>query len=152
MHLGKAKPAYGEPGFVDPMLFDTSLTPAGARGAKAAAQRAARLSPKPEVRGVRRSPCGSQPERRGRAPAPCHCQALGGASTSHSGEHSAGGRPWLSRLHGPSAMPPSFLTLPFPPSGPQLLVVSPLTRALKTAQLAFGEAPPCPVVVEPLFR
>jgi hypothetical protein len=32
------------------MLFDTSLTPAGIRGAKTAAQRVARLSPKPEVK------------------------------------------------------------------------------------------------------
>lgn len=34
----------------------------------------------------------------------------------------------------------------------QLLVVSPLTRALQTASLAFGEQPGCPVLVEPLWR
>ncbi|KAI8474897.1 MAG: histidine phosphatase superfamily [Monoraphidium minutum] len=81
VHLGKAKPAYGEPGFQDPGFYDTSLTPAGVKGAKAAAARVARLAPKPE-----------------------------------------------------------------------LLVVSPLSRAVMTALLAFGERPPCPVVVEPLFR
>jgi broad specificity phosphatase PhoE len=34
----------------------------------------------------------------------------------------------------------------------QLLVVSPLTRALQTATLAFGQQPGCPVLVEPLWR
>lgn len=34
----------------------------------------------------------------------------------------------------------------------QLLVVSPLSRALHTATLAFGEQPGCPVHVEPLWR
>eukprot|EP00775_Hariotina_reticulata_P007810 gene7810-8007_t len=35
---------------------------------------------------------------------------------------------------------------------PQLLVVSPLTRALQTATLAFGPQLACPVLVEPLLR
>lgn len=35
---------------------------------------------------------------------------------------------------------------------PELLVVSPLTRALQTATIAFGDQPPCPVHVEPLWR
>ncbi|WIA29844.1 hypothetical protein OEZ86_012314 [Tetradesmus obliquus] len=35
---------------------------------------------------------------------------------------------------------------------PELLVVSPLTRALQTASLAFGEQPGCPVLVELLWR
>ncbi|GBF89106.1 hypothetical protein Rsub_01823 [Raphidocelis subcapitata] len=81
VHLAKARPAYGEGGFVDPLLWDTRLTEAGAKGARAAARATARLSPPPE-----------------------------------------------------------------------LLVVSPLTRAIQTALLAFGERPPCPVLVEPLFR
>lgn len=34
----------------------------------------------------------------------------------------------------------------------QVLVVSPLTRALQTATLAFGQQPPCRVHVEPLWR
>jgi broad specificity phosphatase PhoE len=34
----------------------------------------------------------------------------------------------------------------------QLLVVSPLTRALQTATLAHGRQPACPVLVEPLWR
>lgn len=34
----------------------------------------------------------------------------------------------------------------------QLLVVSPLTRALQTATLAFGTQPDCPVVIEALWR
>ena len=49
VHLSSAAPGYGKPGFVDPLLFDTSLTPAGERGARAAAKRVARLSPKPEL-------------------------------------------------------------------------------------------------------
>jgi broad specificity phosphatase PhoE len=72
---------FGSPGFQDPLLYDTRLTPAGVRGAQQAAARAARLAPPP-----------------------------------------------------------------------QLLVVSPLSRALHTAALAFGEDPGCPVVVEPLWR
>jgi hypothetical protein len=48
-----------------------------------------------------------------------------------------------------SACPPHSLLGPLLP---QLLVVSPLSRALNTALLAFGERPACPVVVEPLFR
>lgn len=35
---------------------------------------------------------------------------------------------------------------------PELLVVSPLTRAVQTATLAYGTQPPCPVHVEPLWR
>ena len=35
---------------------------------------------------------------------------------------------------------------------PDLLVVSPLTRALQTAILAYGQQPQCPVHVEPLWR
>jgi hypothetical protein len=53
VHLGTVKPGYGEPGFADPMLFDTTLTEAGRRGARAAAKKVARLSPKPEVRARR---------------------------------------------------------------------------------------------------
>jgi len=34
----------------------------------------------------------------------------------------------------------------------QLLVVSPLTRALQTATLAFGPQLACPALVEPLLR
>jgi hypothetical protein len=37
-------------------------------------------------------------------------------------------------------------------SAVQLLVVSPLTRALQTATLAFGDQPGCQVLVEPLWR
>ena len=33
---------------------------------------------------------------------------------------------------------------------PDALIISPLTRALQTAELAFGKTPACPVVVEPL--
>jgi hypothetical protein len=54
VHLARARPGYGQPGFVDPMLFDTSLTAAGVRGARAASRQVSRLSPRPEVRGPAR--------------------------------------------------------------------------------------------------
>jgi len=128
VHLGRAKPGYGEPGFVDPLLFDTALTAEGAAGARAAARKVARLSPKPEVR--------------------LHWVA---ALVVAAGRR-AGVATEVSSSH---LVKQSSKQTPIKPiiiDHTQLLVLSPLSRALNTALLAFGEEPPCPVVVEPLFR
>lgn len=49
VHLAYCKPSYGQPGFVDPLLFDTRLTAHGHRQASATAAAVARLRPTPQL-------------------------------------------------------------------------------------------------------
>ncbi|GAB4820874.1 hypothetical protein N2152v2_007920 [Parachlorella kessleri] len=49
VHLAFCRPSYGQPGFVDPLLYDTRLTANGQAQAQRAAAKVATLLPAPEV-------------------------------------------------------------------------------------------------------
>lgn len=120
---------YGEPGFRDPQIHDTRLTPTGLAQAAAAAAQVARLQPEPEVRladGLGWAALG----------------VLGRACCRWNGR---AGRDALAAAKAPDTLnpPPDLLPCCACPLRPcprprQVVVVSPLTRALQTADTIFA--------------
>lgn len=128
--------------------YDTRLTAQGRVGAARTAPRVARLAPKPEV-----------------CVRVCRGRRGGGVMSARATQRRAAalqGVAPVAPLHPPTSPSiPTTLHRPLPRHPAmtrclapllQLLVVSPLTRALQTAELAFGSPPGCPTIVQPLAR